>query len=134
MIKKRNDRYGRTLGVVIVGNKNLNEMLLKENLAEIMYMPPSEFYPYNWAPTSILYKSLEKTKTPSTISSPILSTSSSSLSSSNSENYVASANANKFHKTTCRWAKKISDYNKITFNNRNEAINQGYQPCKVCNP
>ena len=46
---KHSDRYGRTLGVVIVDGKNVNEMLLKEGLAEIMYMPPSEFYPYDWA-------------------------------------------------------------------------------------
>ena len=46
---KHSDKYGRTLAVVIVDGKNVNEMLLKEGLAEIMYMPPSEFYPYNWA-------------------------------------------------------------------------------------
>ena len=46
---KHTDKYGRTLAVVIVDGKNLNEMLLKEGLAEIMYMPPSEFYPYDWA-------------------------------------------------------------------------------------
>ncbi|WP_455645555.1 thermonuclease family protein [Methanosphaera sp.] len=45
---KGKDKYNRTLGVVIVGNKNLNEMLLKENLAEVMYIPPSEFRPYTW--------------------------------------------------------------------------------------
>ena len=46
--RKHSDKYGRTLGVVIVDGKNVNEMLLKEGLAEIMYMPPSEFYPYDW--------------------------------------------------------------------------------------
>lgn len=106
-------------------------MLLKENLAEIMYMPPSEFYPYNWAPTSSVYKNLEKSQTTSSSSSSIMATSSSNY---KSGNYVASTNSNKFHKSSCQWAKKISDYNKITFNNRNEAINQGYQPCKVCCP
>ena len=46
---KHSDKYGRTLGVVIVDGKNLNEMLLKEGLAEVMYIPPSEFYPYSWS-------------------------------------------------------------------------------------
>lgn len=132
--KKRNDRYGRILGVVIVGNKNLNEMLLKENLAEIMYMPPSEFYPYNWAPSSAIYNNLEKTQTTSSSSSSIITTSSSSSSNYDSGNYVASANSNKFHLSSCQWAKKISDSNKIIFSSRDEAINQGYQPCKVCCP
>ncbi|MDO5848345.1 MAG: thermonuclease family protein [Methanobrevibacter sp.] len=45
---KNQDKYGRTLAVVIVDGKNLNEMLLKEGLAEIMYIPPSEFNPHSW--------------------------------------------------------------------------------------
>ena len=45
---KNTDKYGRTLAVVIVDGKNLNEMLLQECLAEIMYIPPSEFSPYEW--------------------------------------------------------------------------------------
>ena len=40
---KKHDRYGRTLAVVIVDGKNLNEIILNEGLAEIMYLPPSEF-------------------------------------------------------------------------------------------
>ena len=38
---KYTDKYGRYLAVVIVDGKNLNEMLLKEGLAEVMYIPPS---------------------------------------------------------------------------------------------
>ncbi|MCF0226864.1 MAG: thermonuclease family protein [Methanobrevibacter sp.] len=45
---KNNDKYNRTLAVVIVDGKNLNEMLLKEGLAEVMYIPPSEFNPNQW--------------------------------------------------------------------------------------
>ena len=42
---KEKDNYGRTLAMVIVDNKNLNEILLQEGLAEVMYIPPSEFNP-----------------------------------------------------------------------------------------
>lgn len=45
---KNKDKYNRTLAVVIIDGKNLNEILLKEGLAEIMYIPPSEFSPYEW--------------------------------------------------------------------------------------
>ena len=46
--KTPQDKYGRTLAVVIVQNKNLNQILLKEGLAEIMFIPPSEFNPFAW--------------------------------------------------------------------------------------
>ena len=46
--QKTRDKYNRLLAVLIVDNKNINEILLKEGLAEIMYIPPSEFNPYLW--------------------------------------------------------------------------------------
>ena len=46
--KKERDSYGRLLAVVIVDNKNINEILLKEKIAEVMYIPPSEFNPNDW--------------------------------------------------------------------------------------
>lgn len=121
---KHSDKYGRTLGVVIVGGKNVNEMLLKEGLAEVMYIPPSEFNPYNWADAS--------THVPNSYSS--YSNSVTSDSSTDSGSYVGNSNTGKFHEFSCRWGQKISEHNKVTFNSRNEAISQGYQPCKVCNP
>ncbi len=48
-----NDHYGRTLAVVYVSVDNiwtnLNAELLRRGLAEIMYIPPSEFNPYKWS-------------------------------------------------------------------------------------
>ena len=101
-----------------------NEMLLREGLAEVMYMPPSEFYPYDWAPNSDGYSHY--------VSS--YSSSNSGSSSSDSSSYIASANSHKFHYTTCRWGKKISEKNKVTFKSRSDAISHGYEPCKVCQP
>lgn len=46
---KHQDKYNRTLAVIYTENgTNLNQALLNENLAEIMYIPPSEFNPYSW--------------------------------------------------------------------------------------
>ena len=124
---KHNDRYGRTLGVVIVDGKNVNEMLLKEGLAEIMYMPPSEFYPYNWANSD--------THVADTHTSSSSHTSDSSPSSSSSSgSYVGNSNTGKFHISSCGSVSKMSEGNKVFFNNRDDAINQGYVPCKRCNP
>lgn len=129
---KKNDRYGRTLAVVIVDGKNLNEMLLKENLAEIMYMPPSEFYPYNWASKTTKISNYKKTDTSKQKSTNYNKNTNSFE--SDSGNYIGSANSNKFHKSTCRFAKNIKNNNKVSFKSRSEAIDQGYTPCKVCNP
>lgn len=46
--------------------------------------------------------------------------------------YVASDNSDVFHEWYCTHASKISDSSKITFQDREDAINQGYTPCKVC--
>lgn len=123
---KHSDKYGRTLAVVIVDGKNLNEMLLKEGLAEIMYMPPSEFYPYDWAN--------ENTPTSSHQSSSSSSDTSSSHTSSGSGSYVGNSNSGKFHFANCDSVGKMSEKNKVLFSSRDEAINQGYVPCKRCNP
>ncbi len=49
---KPKDHYGRTLAVVYLrdGNswKNLNAEILRRGLAEILFIPPSEFNPYKW--------------------------------------------------------------------------------------
>lgn len=50
------------------------------------------------------------------------------------ETYVGSAQSNKFHYPGCRMAKKINEGNLITFSSREEAVNAGYIPCKVCHP
>jgi endonuclease YncB( thermonuclease family) len=41
--KKQYDTYYRILAVVYVNDTNLNEKLVREGYAEVMYIPPSEF-------------------------------------------------------------------------------------------
>ena len=114
------------MAVVIVDGKNVNEMLLKEGLAEIMYMPPSEFYPYDWANSD--------THVANTDSSSSTSSSTSDSSSSSSGSYVGNSNTGKFHFSGCGSVNKMSEKNKVFFSSRDEAVNQGYVPCKKCNP
>ena len=123
---KHSDKYGRTLAVVIVDGKNVNEMLLKEGLAEVMYIPPSEFYPYSWANDS--------THIPTAHHTYANTQSDAGSSSSDSGSYIGNSNSGKFHKSTCSWGQKTADHNRVYFNSRNDAISQGYIPCKVCNP
>mgnify|MGYP001099556198 FL=1 len=48
--------------------------------------------------------------------------------------YIGSKNAKKYHKEDCQYVKTISDKNKVYFSSSQEAQNEGYIPCKACNP
>jgi len=48
--------------------------------------------------------------------------------------YVASRLKEPFHYPTCRWAQKISEENLIGFKTRQQALDSGRRPCKVCKP
>jgi micrococcal nuclease len=46
--EKQFDPHYRILAVVYVNDTNLNEKLVKEGYAEVMYIPPSEFDSREW--------------------------------------------------------------------------------------
>ena len=48
--------------------------------------------------------------------------------------YIGNSNSGKFHYASCRWVQKMSEHHKVHFESRNEAIDRGYVPCKVCKP
>lgn len=48
--------------------------------------------------------------------------------------YVGNSNTGKFHRSSCSSAQRISPKNRVGLSSRQEAINQGYVPCKRCNP
>lgn len=48
--------------------------------------------------------------------------------------YIGNANTMKFHTADCSAGAKIADRNIVYFKTREEAIAQGYVPCKLCNP
>jgi hypothetical protein len=48
--------------------------------------------------------------------------------------YVASKNGDVFHTPNCRSAKRILPENMVGYSSREEAINAGKKPCKLCKP
>ncbi|MEP0821243.1 MAG: hypothetical protein HRF44_00200 [Ignavibacterium sp.] len=48
--------------------------------------------------------------------------------------YVGSKNSDKYHVTSCQWAKRISPANLVTFDSPEAASKAGYVACKVCRP
>jgi micrococcal nuclease len=47
--------------------------------------------------------------------------------------YVGNARSKKFHRADCRYAAEMSPANRVELGSREEALRQGYVPCKVCN-
>ena len=58
------------------------------------------------------------------------------ISSSNAARYmyVSSKNSQVFHRPNCRSAKRIKPENLVGYNSREEVIQAGKRPCKVCKP
>lgn len=48
--------------------------------------------------------------------------------------YVGNLKSYKFHYQGCQWEHKMWESNRIYFDSRDEAINYGMVPCKVCRP
>ena len=48
--------------------------------------------------------------------------------------YVSSKNSQVFHNPNCRSAKRINPENLVGYNSKNEVIQAGKRPCKVCKP
>ena len=48
--------------------------------------------------------------------------------------FVSSKNSKVFHKIDCSSAKRIKSANKISYNSRTQAIEDGKRPCKRCKP
>ncbi|WP_434132806.1 hypothetical protein KIAC18_000327 [Sporomusa sphaeroides] len=48
--------------------------------------------------------------------------------------YVGNARTYKFHFSGCRYVGQMNAGNKVYFDSRDEAVNAGYVPCKVCRP
>ena len=48
--------------------------------------------------------------------------------------YCANINSKIFHKLSCSSVAKMKEENKAFFLNRDLLIDEGYSPCKMCNP
>lgn len=53
---------------------------------------------------------------------------------SSTAEYIGNSNSHVFHKSDCSSAKNMKDSNRVIFSSRDNAIKEGYTPCKRCNP
>ncbi len=48
--------------------------------------------------------------------------------------YCGNKNTKKFHKTSCKFSINTKEENKVNFNSKEDFLNNGYSPCKICKP
>lgn len=48
--------------------------------------------------------------------------------------YIGNANSRKFHRPDCSAVSRMNPDNEVNLGGRDEAIEEGYVPCKKCNP
>ncbi len=69
------------------------------------------------------------------ISDKIKNTGNNSSDQETKQTYIVNLNTKKFHKPNCRSVSSMSERNKKTYKGkRSSLINNGYSPCKICNP
>ncbi|VBB05627.1 Hypothetical protein LUCI_0837 [Lucifera butyrica] len=51
-----------------------------------------------------------------------------------SATYIGNSHSGIFHYSYCRYVGRMSESHKVFFESRDDAINAGYRPCKVCKP
>lgn len=116
------DRYGRELAYVYLQDGTfVNALLLKAGYARIMTIPPN----VNHADEFVKLQQQAREANKGLWGAPLTP---------EGNYYVGSSRSDKFHYTSCTWAKKISPANLVKFQSKNEAAQKGYQPCKVCKP
>ena len=49
-------------------------------------------------------------------------------------NYIGNSNTHRFHYPDCSSVDKMNPNHKVYIDSREQAINEGYTPCKRCNP
>lgn len=118
------DRYGRVLAYVYVGDIFVNAWLVANGYAQVMTVPPNVRY-------ADLFVKLERD---ARTSAKGLWGRPEDRKEKPEKGYWSSSRSNKFHRPSCRWAGKISPRNLVVFENREDALNAGYVPCKECNP
>lgn len=144
------DKYGRLLayvwlsppendGEAEVRAKMFNAELLLEGYAQVMTVPPNVKYADLFAKLQREAREAEKglwgvAAAGGAAGSSALSVKQSGAAPAAGAKYIGNVRSKKFHRPDCEWAQKIAPGNRVEFKTRDEAVEAGYVPCKVCNP
>ncbi len=117
---QRKDKYGRILAYVYVGKIFVNAELIRNGLANLYTVPPNVKHTdyflglQNEAQVRNLGIWSEKRAPES--------------------NYLARRTSKRFHRPTCTVILSAPKKDLLIFKTKDEALKQGYSPCKICQP
>lgn len=117
---QKKDKYGRLLGYVYVGETFVNAELVRNGLANLYTVPP------NVKHTDYLLKLQSEAKEKklgiwSETKKP-------------EKNYLARKGSKRFHRPSCTVILSAPQKDLIIFKTKDQALKQGYSPCKICQP
>jgi micrococcal nuclease len=135
------DRYGRLLAYVYTDDEMFNETLLSEGHAQIATYPPNVRYVETFA-------SLQKDarargiglwayyadETAGDADGKNAETDAQDGGTRDADGYVGNTETKRFHLPACRYVSSIKDTHVLRFFAREDAIAEGFVPCKVCDP
>ena len=147
---RRRGNYGRLLTYVFIDGQNFNLDLIKQGLSPY-YTKYGRSQKYDhefrsaeksarkqglniWGDSELTQKYLRLKSKWGQSSSAVPTVDQQKSVQTDAGIYIGNKRSHKFHRPECRWAKAMSSANKVFFQSRQEAINQGYVPCKVCKP
>lgn len=136
--KERIERYGRLLAYVYVGDTFVNAEMVRRGYARIARMEPNIKH-------AELFRQLEREAREqkrgmwslSEMVQDVEPTGDREEEATKPESehrYVASKDSDVFHLSSCQWAKRIAEANRIYFQTLQEAADSGRRPCRVCKP
>ncbi len=116
------DKYDRILAYVYLDDEMFNLKLIQEGHAKILTYPPNVKYVDDFTNAQKIARDEGKGLWDYEEGSYI------------AKGYIGNKNSKKFHELSCSSVKSMSEDNIVEFSNREEAIGEGYEPCKKCNP
>jgi len=132
------DQYGRLLAYVWVDGVMFNKTLLASGMATVTTYPPNVLYVDDFTAIQTVAQALKvgiwEASSPIVTAPSPLFTPAPALSGIPATPYIGNSNTMKFHYSSCSSVSDMSISNMVPLQTRNQAINDGYIPCKRCNP
>lgn len=120
--RERYDQYDRLLAYVFApGEQMVNAVLVRQGLARVRLLPPN-----------LRYEDLLITLQRQAIAARRGLWQ--ELPAATAENYRGNRQTRRFHRPTCPAARRIAPANRITFATPLAAYQEGYFPCRLCQP